>query len=192
MNQRPVRFQSVLVLVALGVGLSGCASQVPSKLQRAPADNPVLEAVQAEAEQYRGHPVRWGGELVEVLNSATDSDLLILARPLDEEGEPRSDADAQGRFIARITGFVDPADYQAGQRITVFGKISGVRKVRIGDYVYPYPVIEVSDWYRWPAPRPVRPRPWWVDDPFYPGPFYDPFYDPWWPRTYGWPYHRYW
>ena len=182
-----VRYLLVILIVSQWLG--GCASPVPKTLARAPVDNPSLEQVLRTPERFTGRTARWGGEIVEVRNAKHHSDVAILARALDEDGEPRTGSAAQGRFMARLPGFIDPAEYVAGQRITVFGRLDGTVNAAIGDYDYRYPVLAVSDWYRWPVPRPVNRYPWWYDDPFYRGPFYDPFYRPWWPHRY---HHPYW
>jgi outer membrane lipoprotein len=183
------RLFRLALLSALGLGLSACASPLPKDLQRAPPDNPRLEQVQSRPEGFAGRFVRWGGEIIEVRNARDHSDLLILARPLSDAGKPRSGSAAEGRFVGRVAGFVDPADYLDGQRVTVFGRLDGAIDDAVGDYVYRYPVVSVQDWYRWPPQRSISHRPWWYEDSFYRG----PFYDPWWPSRYGWPYHRpYW
>ncbi|MFM1891695.1 MAG: hypothetical protein RLZ44_772 [Pseudomonadota bacterium] len=162
--------------------LSGCASKVPLAIREAPPDQPSVAAARAAGEPLRGRAVRWGGELVAVRNQAERSELEILARQLARDGEPDPDGPAEGRFIARIEGFVDPADYQSGDRITVSGTLVDRVASKVGDYLYRYPVVEVRQWYRWPEPIPApayAPYPW-------------PYPDPWWPyRPYGWPYYPY-
>lgn len=177
------RYSSPFVRVAsacvLGLALAGCASDLPQTIRVAPAEQPDLATARTDAERLRGRPVRWGGELVELRNLAKASELEILARRLDSDGEPDPDSAAQGRFIARVAGFVDPADFKTGDRVTVAGVLAGTAEGKVGDFVYRYPVVAVRDYYRWPE-RVARPA--------Y-GPYPWPYYDPWWPyRPYGWPY----
>jgi outer membrane lipoprotein len=162
--------------------LGGCASKVPSAIREAPPDQPTAAAARAATEPLRGQAVRWGGELVAVRNLAKTSELEILARRLAGDGEPDPDSAAEGRFIGRVAGFVDPADYQTGDLITVAGVLAGRVEGKVGDYVYPYPVVEVRQWHRWPEP---------VQTPAY-APYPWPYHHPWWPyRPYGWPYYPY-
>lgn len=192
MNRRILTSLTVSGLIAAGLWLSGCASPVPKPVRQPPADNPELQQVREHPERFQHRPVRWGGEIIEVRNQPAHSDVLVLARSLDDDGEPRPASAAQGRFVARVERFVDPAEYREGQRITVAGRIDGELTAPVGDYPYRYPIVAVGEWYRWPERRAVSYPPSWYHDPFYRGPFYDPFYDPWWPRRYGWPYHPYW
>jgi outer membrane lipoprotein len=167
-------------LVASLLLLAGCASKLPQEIRQAPPDQPTISQARQQAEGLTGRTVRWGGELVTVTNRTASTELEILGRPLDRDGEPDTGGEAQGRFFADYEGFLDPADYLAGQRVTVSGTLRGVRQGYVGEYPYRYPVVAVSTLYRWPEPQSVGAYPpayWW------------PYYDPWWPHRYAvWPY----
>lgn len=170
------------------LALAGCASKVPESIRVAPVSQPSIEQAQQSPQRYAGAAVRWGGELVEVRNSSKSTELEILGRKLDNDGEPRPSSKAQGRFLARAGEFIDPADYQNGQLVTVAGTLNGMVEGKVGEYDYQYPVVDVVQTYRWPDPlqTPVYPA--------YPWPYYGPYwphryYGPSWPhRYYGWPY----
>jgi outer membrane lipoprotein len=162
--------------------VAGCASKVPQAIREAPAKQPTVTEARQAPERYLGSKVRWGGELVAVTNLEGVTELEILARPLDRDGEPDPDAAADARFIARAPGFLDPAEYATGQRVTVAGVVAASRTGLVGEYRYRYPVVEVSALHRWPEAVPAAAY------PYYPGPYYGwPWYDPWWPHR---PYHR--
>jgi outer membrane lipoprotein len=178
--QRPLgAVRSLMRFAAAGTLLMlGCAAQVPQDI-RTPAPAPVsVVAVRAAPERHIGTPVRWGGSILAVQNDSSTTDIEILARPLDATGEPeRSDGDGAqiGRFIARFTGFLDPAAYPEGRLLTVSGTVTGVETRDVGDYPYRYPVVRATGRHLWPAPETVFAP--------YPSPWRDPWYDPW----YGWP-----
>lgn len=173
-SQLPAILACTVLLV-----LVGCASKLPESIRVAPASQPTIDQARHAADRYVGTAVRWGGELVEVRNQRASTELEILGRQLDSDGEPRPNSNAQGRFIARVEGFIDPADYQSGQLLTVAGKLSGKVSGKVGEYDYLYPVVDVAQVHRWPEPVQN------VIYPAYPG----PYYGPWWPhRYYGWPY----
>ncbi len=175
------RIPIALLSVAL---LGGCASRLPPTITAPPPGDISISAVRSGAGNYSGRRVRWGGEIIQVVNRRQFTDISILAKPLSEEGKPRSGASAEGRFIARFQGFLEPEEYQTGRLITIVGRFTAIEHHKVGEYRYAYPVVEVTDQHKWPQPRPVT----------VPAYRYNPFlYDPWWPYTpYRYPYYPYW
>jgi outer membrane lipoprotein len=179
-----------LVVVALPGGLlSGCALNPPTGLEDPLPQAPTKQAVQAAPERYLGERVRWGGEILGVENQAAATEVAVYGRPLFNNAEPRPEGGEGVRFIARFERFLDPAEYSAGKRLTVRGRLTSALTRKVGEYAYRYPVVEVEAHHLWPAYEPP-PEPAW---------FRDPYYDPWWPwgpwgpwGPYGyWPY-RHW
>lgn len=169
------------LLAAVLALLLGCAGEVPREISSpAPAPLGVREARTAPG-QHVGTPVRWGGSILSVENGSETTDIELLARALDARGEPRADAEPDGRFIARFQGFLDPAEYPKGRLLTVSGVVTGAETRPVGDYPYRYPVVQAMGRHLWPEPEPV------VYAPGYPG----PWYDPWWGPGYG-PWYRPW
>lgn len=175
----------VQILIAM-LTVGGCASTVPVAIRGDIPDAPTVHQVQQDTEAYLGRRVRWGGSILTVRNLADSTEIEMLARPLDSDGEPRAGADGEGRFIARLRGFVDPAEYPADRLMTVVGSVLEVVTRDVGDYPYRYPLIVADSRYLWPEPDPL-PGPY----PGYPwgygyggfgawyGPSYGPFYRPW-------------
>jgi outer membrane lipoprotein len=154
--------------------LAGCASPVPVMIRTPPASPLSLAEVQRAPEDHTGRQVRWGGTILSVENRARSTVVILLARPLDADGEPRADADARGRFMAEIVGFVDPAELPVDRRLTVAGSITGVRVQDVGEYPYQYPVVAATARWLWPEEAPLP--------PYFGYPYYDPWFSPW----YGW------
>ncbi|MCG6966564.1 MAG: Slp family lipoprotein [Chromatiaceae bacterium] len=171
-------------LVLLSCSLLGaCATNVPTGLREEPPGAPSPKVVQAEPERFLDREVRWGGEILDVRNSSTATEVELYGRPLFYDAEPRPDGGDQVRFIARIEGFLDPAEYSPGKRMTVRGRLAEPLTRPVGDYAYRYPVVNVGLYHLWPAYVPGPAPGWWRD----------PYYDPWWPwGPWGaWPY-RHW
>ena len=165
--------------------LGACASQVPPLIREAPADAASLEQVRAQAADYLGRPVRWGGTIIATGNREDTTRLTVLGRPLYKGGEPELTDDSAGRFIAIVPGFLDPEVYAPDRRVTVTGTLLRLEAGKVGEFPYTYPVVQAQAWYLWPAET-ERP---WAYDPWY----YRPWYDPWYPYgyPYGYPYrHR--
>ncbi len=163
--------------------LAGCASQPPTAIGPAPAENPSITAVQAGEKNYTDHLVRWGGEIIQVHNRTNSTDIKILARDLTTAGRPKTGIQSAERFIARFQGFLEPEEYLPGTLITLIGRLTSTEQHKVGEYLYTYPVVEVTEQHLWPKLQPVH-------APYY---RYDPLYNPWWPyHPYRHPYHPYW
>jgi outer membrane lipoprotein len=176
-----------LVLLLWALAGLGCSSSVPPAIR---GDIPgqtlrSLTVAQAQrgADVYSGQRVRWGGSILAVRNLPDSTEIEVLSRPLDRDGEPRADADGTGRFIARIAGFIDPAEYAEDRLLTVVGLIDGVETRDVGEYPYRYPVIAVSSRYLWPV---VEPDPYPYGYPWYYGGYgYGPWHGPWYGSGFG-------
>ena len=83
----------------------GCSSNVPQAIRGDPAEGalkPVSVAqVQQDAESYRGQRVRWGGSIIAVRNLPDNTEIEVLSRPLDSDGEPRAEG-ASGHALGSI------------------------------------------------------------------------------------------
>jgi outer membrane lipoprotein len=176
------KFYPIGLLLLVFALLGGCASQVPDAVRK-PTGEPlsVLQA-QASAEALRGKRVRWGGEILSVSNHPRHTDIVVLRRGLYNDGEPRPDGGEAKRFVARIEGFLEPAEYAAAQRLTVVGTLAGLLSLPVGEYDYPHPLVRVENFHRWPKYEPPA-EPLWYRDPF--------FCDPFWPGRYRYPYYPY-
>ncbi len=172
-----MRFVFILSLMLLAL-LAGCGSPLPSAIAKAPADPVTLGQVRGHPDPHIGKQVRWGGTILKVENKTDHTDVLVLGRTLSRNGEPPEEGAVEGRFIARFSGFVDPAQLPEGRKLTVRGSVLGVEIHKVGDYPYRYPVVEVTAWHLWPTPEPL---PYYYRDPWWPY-----FGYPWYPYPYGW------
>ena len=154
-------------------------------IREAPASSPGLGTVRESPESFRSREVRWGGEILEIVNREDFTELTILARPLSKNGEPSETDSSPGRFIARIAGFIDPEEYPTGRRITVRGTLANADTRKVGEYSYVHPVVSATDWYLWPELERRQPDryPWWYYDPWWYSPWYHyPYYYPSYPH----------
>jgi outer membrane lipoprotein len=157
----------VLVCAAL---FAGCATTPPAGLEDNLPQQPSQREVQARAEAFVGAAVRWGGEILSVRNDVATTDIEIYGRPLLDNAEPAADGGDGIRFLARVDGFLDPAEYTPGKRLSVRGTLTDAKTRPVGEFPYLYPVVVVEHFHLWPVYEPPEPAYW-----------RDPFYDPWWP-----------
>jgi len=172
-----LRFASMLGILAL----AGCASNAPLLIRQAPPRNPSVAAVQKAPQRYLGQTVRWGGTIVAVKNLKQRSRVEVVSRPLYGDGEPKEGDTSDGRFLADVPGFLDPAIYAAGRAITVTGTVSGSRVQRLDELPYRYPELRAEAHYLWPKRVPACRD----CDPFNSWPWYPYGY------PYGYPYFWY-
>ncbi|MGE0081786.1 MAG: Slp family lipoprotein [Thiohalomonadaceae bacterium] len=170
------------LLLALAL-VAGCATG-PRPVGEEIAGSPSVTEAVADPKAAMGARVRWGGIVARVENRADVSLVEVIGKTLEESGRPEEGAPSRGRFLARIKGFADPADFERGKEISVLGVVAGTETRAIGDFEYRYPVVDVERVHVW-APRPMRREPaypYYYDPwgPFHPWPYYRP-YGPWWP-----------
>jgi outer membrane lipoprotein len=176
MKHIPRTIRTLTLLIAT-LGLAACASTLPEPLRQDPPGAPRLDEVRTGPDRFQGSQVRWGGVIASVQNRSDDTLVEVVARPLDGRGRPRETDSTQGRFLARVPGFLDPAVYTAGREITVSGRVAGLEARPVGEYEYPYVRVDADQHHLWATretPHETYP-PWWYD-PWYP---YHPFYSPW-------------
>lgn len=179
-----MRVQKWWLFAGMMVVLSGCATQVPAPIAAPPSNNPSIAQVRAQPSDYQGIKARWGGTIAEVENREQETVLLIVGLPLDDDGRPQVDAASQGRFMAKINGFLDPVVYATGRMVTVAGTITGSESRQIGSYPYLYPIVAVEHYYLWPRRQRTSADCYpCYDSFFWHGPMIFPGY-----RGYVWPY----
>jgi outer membrane lipoprotein len=167
---------SFVSVCMLGLFLfSGCASKVPKVIATPPASEIRVDEVQQQHQRFTNTEVRWGGDIISVENLSQETVIEVLSHPLDDEGKPKNDSRSIGRFLARIEGYLEAEEFPKNRQITITGTITEVVKKPVGEYPYPYPVIEVEAYYLWPEQKVYN-------HPYYYDPFYDPFYYPYWRR----------
>jgi outer membrane lipoprotein len=157
------------LLAALLVSLlgSGCAWQESSALAGLTDSlkGPTLAAVRANPDLFIGRKVHWGGRIVQVENRRNETLIELVAQPLTTGGQPRDSGISEGRFIARLAGFVDPAIYAAGRQLTVTGKLEAAIERPIGEYPYRFPVVTAESYRLWEERR--TPEVIYYPDPFW-------------------------
>jgi outer membrane lipoprotein len=164
---------TVLLVVA------GCVSKVPPAIRDGAASEPVtVGQVRRAPDRHLGERVRWGGSILSVDNLPDRTEIQVLSRPLGHNGRPQDDGEGGGRFLARIGGFVDPAESPTGRLLTVVGTVDGVETRAVGDYPYRYPVIDVGERYLWPEEQPQPAYYPWGYGYYGYGPWYSPWYGP--------------
>lgn len=170
MRRHTARMRAIPALL-LALVLAGCVSAVPEAIRSEPGEAVTVAEVQRDPKPFLGRRVRWGGTILAVRNRERTTAIEVLARPLSAGGEPKAKAPEQGRFIAELAGFLDPAEYPKDRLLTVVGRLERVETHPVGEYPYVYPVLTAATVHLWPEALPAP----------YPYPYPYPWYDPWYP-----------
>ncbi|MHB8454928.1 MAG: Slp family lipoprotein [Acidiferrobacterales bacterium] len=165
--------------IGLMLTLGACATGVPRAIREPAPGNITIVQARDTGEHLIGRMVRWGGTIAGVDNRAAETWVEIVERPLDGSGQPRKTDRTGGRFLARVSGFLDPAIYAKGRDVTVSGTLLAPVARMIGEYPYTFPVVKTEQIHLWPQVS-SSPVPRYYYDPFWP--------DPWYPWRYPSPY----
>lgn len=174
--------KALFVCVLSSLFFTACVSNTTPR-----PDFPSISLQQAknQPEKFRGKKVYWGGTILNVHNFKNYSEIEILRRPLSGS-EPDDRKRGSGRFLAKVSGFIDPAEYKSPSRVTVTGKLAGIKKRKVGEYLYTYPYVKAEkiQFFRGKKPKPIK-DPYWWDQPYYrPFPYHSyPYY--WSPHGHG-------
>lgn len=176
---------ALLLIVLAGLGLVGCATQVPGPIREAPALDLTPDEIRAAPMHFDGATIRWGGIIATVENRVDHALIHVVSRPLELNGRPRKTDVGHGRFLAQVPGFVDPAIYTLGRELTVRGKVAGIKPLTVGEFEYPYVLVQVEVKHLWPIREPLPDYSYPHHYPYhYPPWWYNPWYDPWFPQRY--------
>lgn len=139
-----------LGLALMGAALLTTACAVGPRF--ALGDARVAPPTTRAADVTPGTTVIWGGVIVATTNRADGTQLEILSYPLGSWQRPDRSARAQGRFLVRQAGYLEPRTYASGRRVTVRGQVVEITRGRIGEATYRYPVVkpDPEGVYLWP------------------------------------------
>lgn len=130
--------------------LAGCAHVISKEVLQEVDASLTFAQISKDPEAYRGRTVLFGGDIIETQNLSDKTLVVVLQRPLGSRGDPGAGDVSEGRFIIQTSGFLDPAIYGPGRKLTVAGTVVGKEVRPLGEITYAYPVIEKREFYLWP------------------------------------------
>ena len=136
-DRSELRYFIALSVVAV---LAGCATG--GDCQAPVGDTQLTPTIAAASEESVGRYQTWGGLLVEARNLEESTELEIVGYPLNRCGRPDTGAGPVGRFILVQQGYLETADLKPGRKVTATGRISGIRKGRVGETDYRFPILD--------------------------------------------------
>lgn len=131
--------------------LAGCATG--GDCRKPMGESTLTPAVAAVDDRGVGRYQTWGGRVVRAGNLEDSTELEIVAYPLNRCGRPDTASEPIGRFISVQQGYLETADLEPGRKVTVTGRITGVRDGRVGEASYRFPVLDGAPPRLWPEER---------------------------------------
>jgi outer membrane lipoprotein len=147
------RTRNVLIaftgLIAATMLVTACASVISqSTLDR--VDRTIaFQEIQGDPERFVGKTVLLGGVIVTTDVKKEATWVEVVQKPLDWEKMPEDTDLSYGRFLVLFDGFMDPAIYARGRKITVAGDVQGKKVLPIMEIHYTYPVIVPREHHVW-------------------------------------------
>jgi outer membrane lipoprotein len=140
-----------LLLLTL-IAIIGCA-HIISQTVRDEVDMEITpEMLFRDPDAYWGKTVLLGGVIIGAKNTDAGTYIEVVQKPLDYRGKPKDTDISFGRFLVLHTGYLDPAIYSPGRKLTVAGEVSGKRVQPLGEIQYVYPLIKSKE------PHIMKPR----------------------------------
>ena len=170
--------QAVIIGTAILV-LTACAPVLDRGLMERGAREFQLFHLVETPEVFKDHLFILGGVIVETKLTEMGSQIEALFIPVNASGYLKDTSQYQGRFLAvysRSKGILDPLVFKKGREITLAGDFMGVRKGKIDQMEYAYPVFEIRQIYLHEEYQ-NYPYAW----PYYP--YYYPYYSPYYYRS---------
>lgn len=127
--------------------LSACATS-PLKLEG--VNRNITPAMVDAAHPYLQARVVWGGMIVKTTPLQKNTQIEVLAFPLESNGEPDRQTESLGRFLVLHQGFLEPTDFASGRWISVVGTVGHSQKGKVGEADYLFPVVKSEQLQLWP------------------------------------------
>jgi len=144
----------LLIAIVGSLLLTGCAPVISREVLREVDKDVSFEQLLKNPEAYSERTLLLGGNIIEAQNFTDKTLIFVLQRSLGFRGRPAEGDVSKGRFIISVPGFLDPAIYRHGRKITVAGRVMGKEVRPLGEIEYTYPVIEKKELYLWPEESP--------------------------------------
>ncbi len=136
--------------LALALVLTGCAVSPFNKIGLEQVDRRITyaQAVQTP-DAVRNRQVVFGGSIISTRNLANQTEITVLAYPLDDTDRPVISATPLGRLIFVHPGYLESVQYAPGRLLSARGTLAGVQAQPLEENTYTYPVLEVRELYLW-------------------------------------------
>ncbi len=180
----------LLIIGIISLLAVSCAPALDRQLLKEGERNVSFNELRANPDAYKGRLYILGGLIVETKFAAEGSQLEVLSVPVDSSGYLEEQERSDGRFLAvypKDKALLDPLVYKKGREVVLAGAFREIRKGKIDEMEYDYPVFEIRQIHLFEEhlyENAMYPYPYYY--PYYPYPYgYSPYWGPW-PPPPGW------
>jgi outer membrane lipoprotein len=129
--------------------ISACAPVISQTTMNTVDKNISFAALQQNPDAFKGRVVVLGGQIIATTVKADETWIEVLEKPLDYQQKPSDTDKSSGRFLVRFQGFLDPAIYASGRKLTVAGQVDGKVIRPLKEINYTYPLLSAREHYLW-------------------------------------------
>lgn len=178
-----------LIVLGICLILFSCAPVLNRDLMKQGVQNVSFDQLKANPDAHKGKLFILGGIIVETRFIEKGSQIEVLSLSVTSSGYIKERERSMGRFLAispTDRGLLDPVVYKKGRDVTLAGEFIELRRSKIDDFEYVYPVFEIKEIHLWEEERDYMfPYPYYPYT-YYPHPnWYNPYWGPW-PPPPGW------
>ena len=149
--------RTLFLLTVITLCLAGCATVI-SKQSLSLVDRGITFAeLRQDPYRYTGRHLLLAGGIAGVRNTSEGGELELVQFAADDNGMITDTTNSGGRFIARSSGFLDPAVYRTGLLVTLVGEVRGKKNMLLDKVVYTYPVLDIREIHLWKPEEFPRP-----------------------------------
>ncbi len=141
--------KKIVSIACLLVLMSACAPVISQKTMGTVDKNISFMALRQNPDAFKGKVVLLGGQIIATTVKADDTWIEILEKPLNYWQKPADADQSSGRFLVRFPGFLDPAIYATGRKLTVVGQVDGKVVRPLKEVNYTYPLLTAKEHYLW-------------------------------------------
>ena len=145
-------------MIVLTAFLAACTQAIPKESLNKVDPNLSFQMLIKDPESYQGKNILVGGQILAVNVREGESWVEVLQKPLDWQHRPKDTDESAGRLLVRFQGFLDPAIYTAGKKITVVGEVQGKKVQPLKEMDYAYPVLIPREHHLWKPEDSSSPR----------------------------------
>jgi outer membrane lipoprotein len=151
--ERRIHMRDKVITVTLMIFLSplwaGCVRAISKDLRAQVDENVSVGHALKNPDPSIQKTVMWGGVIVDAKNLKEGTLFEIVQKPISFEGRPRDVDQSEGRFLALYEGYLDVAIFSSGREVTVAGPLTRLKKKRLGEIEYTYPMVVAKEIYLW-------------------------------------------
>ncbi len=172
--------KKLFLLILMGLILFSCAPVLKKDLLQKGTFDLQLSEIKQNPAVNKGRLFILGGIIVKTTVTKDGSLIEAIYVPVNSRGYFKSFRTSNGRFLAIYREkLLDPLIYSERREITFAGEFIEIRKDKIGEMEYSFPLFEIKEIYLWEE---VEERDYHYIYPYYyPSWYYRPRpYYPWW------------